>query len=91
MEREYIEEGRASLVNALVAYGIGFNLLDEDKVDQDLLEEISEFCESFEAIVPMFVSMYEATKKISGNPDLTFMEWIQTLGQSKGYGLGGLF
>lgn len=91
MERDYIEEGRASLINALVAYGIGFNLLSEEDIDQDLLSELSEFCESLEAIVPMFASMYEATKKISGNPDLTFMEWIQMLGQSKGYGLGGLF
>ena len=88
---DLLEEGRASIVNGLVSYGQHFGLLQEDDITESLLGEIGEYLEGLEALIPVFVSMYEMTKKMSGNPDLTFMEWIQMLGQSKGYGLGGLF
>lgn len=83
---DYIEEGRLSLVNAILAYGQGFGLLNKEDIDQALIEGIEEFCHESEAIVPVFVSMYEATKTLSGKPDLTFIEWIQELGKSGRFG-----
>lgn len=72
----YLEEARAMITNGIVAYGQHFELLREEDVDSDLLEAISGVLESIEALMPVLISMYEMTKKLSGNQDLTFLDWL---------------
>ena len=72
----YLEEARAMITNSIVAYGQHFELLREEDVDSDLLESISEVLEGIEALMPVLISIYEMTKKLSGNQDLTFLDWL---------------
>ena len=81
---DLLEEGRASIVNGLVSYGQHFGLLQEDNVTEDLLNEIGEMLEGLEALIPVLVSMYEMTKKLSGNQDLTFMDWLEEVAGKMG-------
>lgn len=87
----YLEEARAMITNGIVAYGQHFELLREEDVDEDLLESISEVLESLEALMPVLISMYEMTKKLSGNQDLTFMEWLEEVAGKMGGKEFGLF
>lgn len=90
---DLLEEGRASIVNGLLSYGQHFGLLREEQIDEDLIESVGEYLEGLEALIPVLISMYEMTKKLSGNPDLTFMEWLEQVANKmggKGLGLGGL-
>lgn len=80
----YLEEARAMITNGIVAYGQHFELLREEDVDEDLLESIGEVLESLEALMPVLISMYEMTKKLSGNQDLTFMEWLEEVAGKMG-------
>lgn len=80
----YLEEARAMITNGIVAYGQHFELLREEDIDEDLLESISEVLESLEALMPVLISMYEMTKKLSGNQDLTFMEWLEEVADKMG-------
>lgn len=80
----YLEKARAMITNGIVAYGQHFELLREEDVDEDLLESISEVLESLEALMPVLISMYEMTKKLSGNQDLTFMEWLEEVAGKMG-------
>lgn len=88
---DLLEEGRASIVNGLVSYGLHFGLLQEDSVTEDLLDEIGEMLEGFEALIPVLISMYEMTKKLSGNPDLTFMNWLEEVAGKMGGKEFGMF
>ena len=87
----YLEEARAMMTNGIVAYGQHFGLLTEDEIDEDLMESIAGALESVEALMPVLISMYEMTKKLSGNPDLTFMEWLEEVARKSGGKEFGLF
>ena len=65
------------ITNGIVAYGQHFELLTEDQINEDLMETIAGALEAIEATIPVLISMYEMTKKLSGNPDLTFMDWLE--------------
>jgi hypothetical protein len=80
----YLEEARAMITNGIVAYGQHFELLREEDVDSDLLESISEVLEGLEALMPVLISMYEMTKKLSGNQDLTFLDWLEEVAGKMG-------
>ena len=80
--KELLEEARACMVNAICAYGQAFELLDEEEITPELLTSVAEFLEEAEAIMPVVISMYEMTKKLSGNPDLTFVDWIREMNDS---------
>ena len=80
----YLEEARAMITNGIVAYGQHFELLREEDVDSDLLETISGVLESLEALMPVLISMYEMTKKLSGNQDLTFLDWLEEVAGKMG-------
>jgi hypothetical protein len=80
----YLEEARAMITNGIVAYGQHFELLREEDVDSDLLEVISGVLESLEALMPVLISMYEMTKKLSGNQDLTFLDWLEEVAGKMG-------
>ena len=87
----YLEEARAMITNGLVAYGQHFELLREEDIDEDLMQAIAGALESIEALMPVLISMYEMTKKLSGNPDLTFMEWLEEVARKSGGKEFGLF
>lgn len=87
----YLEEARAMITNGIVAYGQHFELLREEDIDEDLMEAIAGALESIEALMPVLISMYEMTKKLSGNPDLTFMEWLEEVARKSGGKDFGLF
>lgn len=80
----YLEEARAMITNGIVAYGQYFELLREEDIDEDLMQAIADALESIEALMPVLISMYEMTKKLSGNPDLTFMEWLEEVARKSG-------
>jgi hypothetical protein len=83
---DLLEEGRASIINGLVSYGQHFGLLKEEDITESLLAEIGGMLEGLEALIPVLISMYEMTKKISGNQDLTFMEWLEQVAGKMGGG-----
>lgn len=87
----YLEEARAMMTNGLVAYGQYFELLREEDINEDLMQAIADSLESIEALIPVLISMYEMTKKLSGNPDLTFMEWLEEIARKSGGKEFGLF
>ena len=80
----YLEEARAMITNGIVAYGQHFELLREEDIDEDLMQDIAAALEGIEALIPVLISMYEMTKKLSGNPDLTFMEWLEEVARKSG-------
>ena len=87
----YLEEARAMMTNGIVAYGQHFGLLREEQIDEALMETIAGALESIETLMPVLISMYEMTKKLSGNPDLTFMEWLEEVARKSGGKEFGLF
>ena len=87
----YLEEARAMMTNGIVAYGQHFGLLREEQIDEALMEAITDALEGVEALMPVLISMYEMTKKLSGNPDLTFMEWLEEVARKSGGKEFGLF
>ena len=87
----YLEEARAMITNGIVAYGQYFELLREEDIDEDLMQNIAAALEGVEALVPVLISMYEMTKKLSGNPDLTFMKWLEEVARKSGGKEFGLF
>ena len=87
----YLEEARAMITNGIVAYGQHFELLREEDIDAELMGTIAGALESIEALMPVLISMYEMTKKLSGNPDLTFMEWLEEVARKSGGKEFGLF
>lgn len=80
----YLEEARAMITNGIVAYGQYFELLREEDINEDLMQAIADSLEGIEALMPVLISMYEMTKKLSGNPDLTFMEWLEEVARKSG-------
>lgn len=72
------------IANGIVAYGQHFELLREDQINEELMAYIMGLLESFEALIPVLISMYEMTKKLSGNPDLAFMEWLEEVARKSG-------
>jgi hypothetical protein len=58
--------------------------LKEEDITEFLLAEIGGMLEGLEALIPVLISMYEMTKKLSGNQDLTFMEWLEQVAGKMG-------
>ena len=87
----YLEEARAMITNGIVAYGQHFELLTEDDIDGELLEAIAGALEGIEALMPVLISMYEMTKKLSGNSDLKFIDWLEEVARKSGGKEFGLF
>ena len=86
----YLEEARAMVTNGIVAYGQHFELLTEDQIDEGLMGTLAGALETFEALMPVLISMYEMTKTLSGNPDLKFMDWLEEVmrkGKGQEFGL----
>ena len=87
-DQELIESGRANIINGLVDYCVGFGIMAEEEVTKDVLSDMEEGLETLEATIPVLISMYEMTKKLSGDPDLSFMDWLeQVIEHGKGKGL----
>ena len=75
---EYKAEGRAYLINALIAYSVAFGLEEEDTEwsDEDIAEAEA-FIKRLEAMAPLYIQMY----KMKNELDEDFFG---------GLGLGGL-
>jgi len=84
MNEELIESGRANIINGLIDYCVGFGIMAEEEVTKDVLSDMEHGLEALEAAIPVLISMYEMTKKLSGNPDLSFMDWITEVMDKKG-------
>ena len=72
---ELISEGRASLINGLVAYGTAFELLTEDQIDESLFETLDYALQGMEVMIPPMKSLYELDKK-RGSTDEDFLGWL---------------
>ena len=87
-DQDPIESGRANIINGLVDYCVGFGIMAEEEVTKDVLSDMEEGLETLEATIPVLISMYEMTKRLGGDPDLSFMDWLeQVLEHGKGKGL----
>ena len=70
-----ISEGRASIINGLVAYGTAFEIIEESEIDEDMVEMLSQILQGFEAMIPMFKALYDLDVKING-VDKSFIDWM---------------
>lgn len=81
---ELLREGRQYAINAILAYAEAFELIAPDQIDEEVMANINEGLRSTEALIPVLKSMYEATKALTSNPDLTFMEWLNEVANKSG-------
>lgn len=84
-EKEALKaEGRAYLINALIAYSSAFDLLDEGETwDEEEVAKAEEMIKKLEAMIPLYVKLAE----LQGEMDKKF--GIEDLGNF-GFGLGGI-
>lgn len=79
-----IESGRTNIINGLVDYCVGFGIMTESEVTPSVLEEMDEVLEALESTIPVFISVYEMTKKLRGNSDLSFIDWLTEVVDKRG-------
>lgn len=85
-EKEALKtEGRAYLINALIAYSEAFDLLDEGEIwDEKDIAKAEEMIKKLEEMIPLYIKLAE----LQGEMDKKF--GIEDL-DNFGFGLGGLF
>ena len=84
-EKEALKaEGRAYLINALIAYSSAFDLLDEGETwDEEDVAKAEEMIKKLEAMIPLYIKLAE----LQGEMDKKF--GIEDL-SNFGFGLGGI-
>lgn len=80
---ELMREGRSYMTNGIVSYACAFGIMQEEDIDQDTLSTIDGMLESLEAVMPVFVSMWEMTNKLSG-ANMSFFEWLEEIAKKSG-------
>lgn len=81
--KELVSEGRAQIINGIIAYGLAFEVLDEDDIDEELAETLDYSLQAIEALMPSMKALYELDKR-RGGTDETFLEWLgKYLGKMK--------
>lgn len=83
-DQDLIESGRANIMNGLVDYCVGFGIMTESEVTPSVLRDIEVGLEALESTIPVLISVYEMTKKLSGNPDLSFIDWLTEVVDKRG-------
>ena len=83
--QELLNEGRACLINSLLAYGDGFGVLAPDEITEDLMETINEGISTVEALMPVLIAMWEMRNKVSGD-EVTFVEFLMEVAEKYGAG-----
>ena len=73
--QELLNEGRACLINALLAYGEGFGVLAPEQITEALMEDINAGISTIETFMPVLVSMWEMNNKVTGE-DISFIEFL---------------
>lgn len=83
-----LDEGRKYLINAILAYGEGFKVLAPEEIDEDLMKTLNEGISAIEATMPVFISLWEMSNKMTGE-NMTFSEFLEKIANEKfGGGLG---
>jgi hypothetical protein len=81
--QELISEGRAQIINGIFAYGLAFEVLSEDEIDEELAENLDYSLQAMEAMVPSMKALYALDQRRSGT-DESFIEWLSRyLGKMK--------
>lgn len=91
MNEGIIKEGRAYIINGLLAYGEGFGVLAREEITQELMEDLDEGLETIEAAIPVFISLWEMSNKLKDKDEQqTFLEFLAEVLEDK-QGKHGLF
>ena len=80
--QELLNEGRACLINALLAYGEGFGVLAPEEIDEDLMETLNEGISAMEALMPVLIAMWEMSNKLTGE-EMSFIEFLTEVAEKK--------
>lgn len=81
-DQELLNEGRACLVNALLAYGEGFKVLAPEEITEDLMETLNEGITAIEALMPVLIAMWEMSNKVTGQ-EMSFIEFLEEVAEKK--------
>jgi len=77
MNEGVIKEGRAYIINGLLAYGEGFGVLAPEEIPQELMEDLDEGLETIEAAIPVLISLWEMSNKLKDKDEQqTFLEFL---------------
>ena len=60
---DYRKEGRAYLINALLAYDDAFNLFGPDPLDDDEIKELEKAIIKLEEMIPMYAKLLDIEKR----------------------------
>ena len=64
-KEELLKEGRAHLINTILAYGTAFDLIPADyEIDDEEIAECEELLIEFEKAIPVYIKLSGADKKI---------------------------
>lgn len=74
--KELVSEGRAQIINGIIAYGLAFEVLTEDDIDEELAETLDYSLQAVEALMPSLKALYELDKRKSGSEE-SFLEWLE--------------
>ena len=61
---DYRKEGRAYLINALLAYDDAFNLFGPDPLDDDEIKELEKAIIKLEEMIPMYAKLLDLEKGV---------------------------
>ena len=75
-QMQYRAEGRAHLINAILAYDDAFNIFGPDPLDEDDIKDLEEAIVMMEELIPLYAKMLDVEKKFKD-------------GEFGSFGLGG--
>jgi hypothetical protein len=80
--QELLNEGRACLVNAILAYGEGFKVMAPEEITEDLMETLNEGITAIEAMMPVLIAMWEMSNRLTGQ-EMSFIEFLTEVAEKK--------
>ena len=81
-DQELLNEGRGYLINAILAYGEGFQVLAPAQINEELMETLNDGISAIEALMPVLISMWEMSNKLTGQ-EMSFIEFLQEVAERK--------
>ena len=73
--RELISEGRANIINGLLAYGLAFDLVTEEEINEELVSDMDYAFQTIEALVPTMKTLYELEQRRTQSGE-SFVDWL---------------
>jgi hypothetical protein len=73
--KELISEGRANVINGLLAYGLAFELVAEDEINEELVSDMDYAFQTIEALVPTMKTLYELEQRRTQSGE-SFVDWL---------------